>query len=240
MRFVKLLFFMASFGAIGVALAADKAAITNSLQLLIPGRTPDTITETGIDGLYEVTYGPRIYYVSENGRFVIQGNLLDLNRMANLTAEHQASLTKAALNKIGEENMIVFPAKKEKHRIWVFTDIDCGYCKKLHSQIDEYNAKGISIRYLFFPRTGPDTPSYYKARDVWCADDRQQALTDSKKGKKIESRNCDNPVDEHLQLVRDLGLNGTPTIVLEDGQVVPGYVPPDKLAAMLDENAAKR
>ncbi|MBZ0072994.1 MAG: bifunctional protein-disulfide isomerase/oxidoreductase DsbC [Thiohalobacteraceae bacterium] len=220
-----------------VQAAEDHAAIRKALAAVIPGTTPDTIRPAAIPGLFEVTYGPQVLYISEDGRFLVQGHVIDLDTRTDLTEERQGQLRNAALARLGEDKMVIFPAAKPRHTITVFTDIDCGYCQKLHNEIKEINALGITVRYLFFPRSGPNTESYYKAQSVWCAADRRQALTNAKAGQKLARATCDTPIDEHMKLVRQFGLQGTPAIVFEDGQVVPGYVPAKQLAAMLDENA---
>ncbi len=234
MKYFNLLFSLFFVGFSNIALAVDEAMLTKKLQVLIPDEKPDAITETAVKGLYEVTYGPQIFYISEDGRYLMKGNLLDIDQMKNITAERHAELTRDVIASVDEDQMIVFPAKNEKHRVTVFTDIDCGYCRKLHNEMEQLNAKGISVQYMFFPRSGPNTPSYFKAQSVWCAKNQQQALTDSKNGKEVEEKRCDNPIDEHMKLVQMLGLNGTPALVLESGQVLPGYRPADALAAMLD------
>ena len=132
--------------------------------------------------------------------------------------------------------MIIFPASKPRHTLTVFTDIDCGYCRKLHSDIDKYNDEGITVRYLPFPRSGPDTPSYYKAVSVWCSDDRRAALTRAKAGQDVPNATCDNPVRASLALGHKLGVNGTPALILEDGHLLPGYVPPKKLAQVMEQS----
>jgi len=217
----------------------DQDRIRAALARLIPDAEPDSIQPAPVDGLYEVTYGPQIYYVSADGRYVIQGQVLDIQKQVNLTAQRRSSLVKEAIGKIGEDNMVIFPARNEKHVITVFTDIDCGYCRKLHGEMAKLNDLGISVHYLFFPRAGRGSDSYYKAVSVWCAKDRRQALTDAKQGRPIERKQCDNPVDEHLNLVEALGLRGTPAIVLEDGRIMPGYVPAERLSAMLDAHARR-
>ena len=132
--------------------------------------------------------------------------------------------------------MIVFaPEGKPSYTITVFTDIDCGYCRKLHGEMAGYNAEGIKVQYLFYPRAGEGSPSFAKAVSVWCADDRRTALTDAKAGKSIPDKTCPNPVKEHLELGEKMGVSGTPAIVLENGEMVPGYIPPKRLAAMLKE-----
>jgi thiol:disulfide interchange protein DsbC len=134
--------------------------------------------------------------------------------------------------------MVVFDAPKNEHTITVFTDIDCGYCRKLHEHIDDYGAEGIQVRYLFYPRSGENTPSYDKAVSVWCADDRQAALTAAKSGQRVENKKCMNPVGKHMELGGLMGIRGTPAIVLDTGDMVPGYVEPKRLAALFDQKSA--
>jgi thiol:disulfide interchange protein DsbC len=129
--------------------------------------------------------------------------------------------------------MIIFKPEESKYKVTIFTDIDCGYCRKLHSEIEQYMAEGITVQYLFYPRAGKGSESYTKAISVWCADDRKEALTAAKKGGSPETKSCDNPIDEHMQLGVDFKVRGTPMIVSEDGKVFPGYVPAKKLAQAL-------
>jgi thiol:disulfide interchange protein DsbC len=134
---------------------------------------------------------------------------------------------------------VVFGPKDAPYTITVFTDIDCGFCRRLHAEIGKYNASGIRVRYLFMPRAGKGSESYKKAVGVWCAKDRQRAMTDAKAGKDVPAQDCKNPVDEHLALAELLGINGTPALILPDGELLPGYVPADRLkAAMEDRKAA--
>ena len=207
---------------------------SQALERFLPERSPDAVRKGPIPELYEVAYGAQIFYVSADGRYLLQGNFLDTRNGENVTEQRKGELIQAQLQAIGEDRMVVFAADEPEHTVTVFTDIDCGYCRKLHREVDELNERGISVRYLFFPRSGKDTPSYHKAVSVWCTEDRQQALTDAKNDRPVPRKQCDNPVDEHMQLVREFGLRGTPAIVMEDGTIVPGYVPAAKLAAALD------
>jgi len=152
----------------------------------------------------------------------------------DLTEEKLSAARIKALDKIGQENMIVFKPKISKYKVFVFTDIDCGYCRKLHSEIDQYLAQGITVQYLFFPRAGKDSDSYNKAVSVWCADDRNAALTAAKKDQKVPAKTCDNPVDEHMQLGADFDVKGTPLIVTEKGNLYPGYLPAKQLFEALE------
>lgn len=226
---------LASTSISGLAFAADDhPAIRTALSAIMPGVGPDKIEPSPIPGLFEVTYGPQLFYVSEDGRYMLQGHLFDVTSRKDLTEARQGELRKAAIDKIGEENMLIFAAEKPKHTITVFTDIDCGYCRKLHSEIKETNALGITVRYLFFPRSGMNTESYYKAETVWCSDNRQAAMTEAKNGKDLPRKTCKNPIDKHMALVEAFGLQGTPAIVLEDGRMIPGYMPAKQIEAVLE------
>lgn len=212
---------------------ADEAAIKKALGEFMPGSSVESIKASEIKGLYEVVSGGNIFYASEDGRYLIQGQLFDAVAKKNITENKLADVRKAALEKVGEKKMIIFKPEAPKHMVSVFTDIDCGYCRKLHSEIDQYLAQGITVRYLFFPRAGKGSDSYSKAVSVWCAADKQKALTAAKKGDSLDNKTCDNPVDEHMALGEAFGMSGTPMIVTEKGNVLPGYVPAAQLAKIL-------
>lgn len=213
---------------------ADETAIKKALSEFIPGAQVDSVKPSEVKGLFEVVAGGNIFYASEDGRYLLQGQLFDAVEKKNITEGKLASVRKVALDNVGEKNMIIFKPATAKHVVSVFTDIDCGYCRKLHSEIDQYMAQGITVRYLFFPRAGKGSESYSKAVSVWCAADRQKALTDAKKGGDLESKTCDNPVDQHMALGEAFGMSGTPMIVTEKGNILPGYVPAAQLAKILN------
>ncbi|BBL70743.1 DsbC family protein [Methylogaea oryzae] len=232
---------LAALLAVAVApLRADDKAIADALEKVFPGTKPESITPSEIPGLYEVVVGPTVFYMSGDGRYLIQGKMIDVEGHADVSEPKQAAARVAALAKIGESNMIVFAAKQPKYVVSIFTDIDCGYCRKLHSEIEQYLAEGITVRYLFFPRAGRDSDSYRKAVSVWCAKDRNAALTRAKRDEKVESKECDNPVDEHMSLGIAMGANGTPMIVTEGGEIIPGYVNAKQLAKMLAYEKSNR
>ena len=141
----------------------------------------------------------------------------------------------STIDAVGSGNMIVFEPEEATHTITVFTDIDCGYCRKLHRQIESYNELGIRVRYMFFPRSGPETSSWFKAEQVWCADDRNTALTLAKSGAVLESEEgCgETPVAQHYELGRSIGISGTPAIIVDTGELIPGYVSPNELLKYL-------
>jgi thiol:disulfide interchange protein DsbC len=221
--------------------AADQAVadrIRSSLAVFAPNVQPDSITATPVPGLYEVMFGPRLIYMSSDGRYLMQGNLIDLEGREDLTEPRVAAAKMRAVEAIGEDKMLTFGAADAPHTITVFTDIDCGYCRKLHSEMDQLNHDGIRVRYLLYPRAGKDSPSYVEAVSAWCADDPLTALTLAKKGQAIPEKTCDHPVDEHLALGHMMGIQGTPSILLDGGETLPGYVPAKRLKAMLEERRA--
>ena len=221
------------------ATAADEFA---ALKKLIQEQLDTQVTEvreTPLPGVYEVIAPPMVFYTTRDGRFVMTGDLVDLKNRVNLSQDARISAKKAAMDLLGEESMIVFAPKEVKHTITVFTDIDCGYCRKLHNEIAAYNKLGIKVRYMAYPRAGIGSESYNTAVSVWCAKDRNQALTTAKSGGKVEQKTCENPVAKQFELGQQLGVNGTPAIVLENGQIYPGYAPADKLIGVLDQVKAQ-
>jgi thiol:disulfide interchange protein DsbC len=226
---------------IGTAGAGDPTDnIRQKLGALVPGMSPDNITVTPIKGLYEVTFGAQIMYFSSDGRYMLRGNLIDIDKREDLTENTRSKARKAVLAKIKNEEMIIFSPDKTKHTITVFTDIDCPYCQKLHAEIEDYNKAGIEVRYLMFPRAGVDSPSYKKAISVWCADDSNKALTDAKQGKKVETKTCENPIQSQMTVAQMVGVTGTPAIILEDGEMLPGYRPVKEMSVVLDRLASAK
>ena len=249
----KLTLFILLFIASGQPLmAADPeiAKVETALKGLMPKASPDAIAESAISGLYEAVYGAQVVYVSSNGQFMIEGDIYDLKKRVNLTETKRQGGRLKAMNSIDEKSMISFkPEKgKAKYVITAFTDIDCGYCRKLHDQVKDYNKLGIELRYLAFPRAGIDSPSYQKAVAVWCAVDRNKAMSFAKGGAnlsqlqqvaQVEDKSCKDPIKNHYDTAKQVGVTGTPTLVMEDGSVLPGYVPPEKLIKILDSSAKK-
>ena len=220
--------------ALPVSAAEDDAAIRGALAKIIPGMTPDSIKPSGVPGLSEVVYGAEVYYVSDDGRYFINGSIVDLKVGKNITEDKRAEGRLAVISAVDEADMIVYSPEKVKHSITVFTDIDCAYCRRMHQEMAQVNAAGIEIRYMFFPRAGKGSKSYSKAVSVWCADDRLKAMDDAKAGKTPPRKSCDNPVDKHMALVERLGITGTPTMIMTDGTVIPGYIPAERLIPALE------
>ena len=196
------------------------------------------LRDTPVDGLYELSRGMAVGYVTADGRYLLEGDLIDLATGRQITEERRRSARKKVVEDAAERS-ITFGAEDAEHLITVFTDIDCGYCRKLHSEIEDYNDAGISIRYLLYPRSGQDSASYRKAVAVWCSEDRKAALTRAKQGEDPGTKSCDHPIDQHLLAGRQLGLRGTPMMVLPNGEVVQGYVPAQRLASRLSSEPAQ-
>jgi thiol:disulfide interchange protein DsbC len=233
-----LLVTLLSFFALAQTYAEETVDIKTKLETIMPGVTVDSVDVLNNTGLYEAVINGEIVYFTEDLRYVIQGDVISLETRQNITENKRVSLRKQALASLKEADMIVYePTKKTEHTITVFTDIDCGYCRKLHQQMTDYNDLGIRIRYMAFPRAGVDSESFDKAEDVWCSDDRQQAMTDAKSGVTVETKTCNSPVKAQYELGRKIGVQGTPALFLESGQMLPGYVPPKRLKQMLDEQA---
>jgi len=213
----------------------SKADLRIELAKKIPGAQPDDLRPSPIPGMYELTRGSDIAYVSADGKYAITGDLYDIATSDNLTEVKRRNVRLKLLSAIPEAEMLVFSPQNPKYTVTVFTDVDCGYCRKLHSQMAEYNRLGIRVRYLFYPRSGPDTESWEKAEQVWCSKDRNAALTRAKLGEKLSApAQCKgSPVARDYALGQKFNIGGTPALVLEDGELLPGYLPPAMLAQRL-------
>lgn len=217
------------------AQAADPdAVIRQTLKSLQPDLPVEAIAESAMPGLYQIQLsGGRLLYASPDGRYILQGDLYRVvdGKATNLTEQHASQATGEVIAKVSLDDMVVFPAKGEKKaHITVFTDTDCGYCQKLHSEVPELNRLGVEVRYMAFPRQGKGSHGYNTLVSVWCAEDRQQAMNLAKARKELPQASCDNPVMAQYELGNQIGVNGTPAIVLGNGQLVPGYRPAPDLA----------
>ncbi len=238
MMYKLLAVFLVVFAGSGYAAGEDDAAadaIRKQLAAKLPNLQADSIVATPVAGLYEVTVESNIIYMSADGRYVLMGDLTDLETSKNLTEDRRSGARLKVLKGLDESEMVVFSPKDPKYTVTVFTDIDCGYCRKLHSEIAQYNSMGIAIRYLFYPRSGLTGESYKKAVSVWCADDQKAAMTAAKQGTALPEKTCENPVAKQYKTGEKFGIRGTPALLLENGQMLPGYLPPPKLLSVLNE-----
>lgn len=214
---------------------ANSTQLKNDLQQRL-NMPIQSITPTEVPGLYQAVASAGIFYVSEDGKTVIQG------KMYRFTEEGLIDRTGLALEQLrvsGLEQLkrpfVSFPAKNEQHEVFIFTDVECGFCRKLHERVEEYNALGITLHYMAYPRAGLNSAVADKMRAVWCAEDPQKAMTKAKNGQTITSEACDQPVAEHFQFGRQVGVTGTPNIILSDGRMLGGYVEPKQLLTLLQE-----
>lgn len=218
-----------------VAPDANSAIITKFAEL---GVTVKQVNSSPVEGLKELITNKGVLYASPDGQFLMQGTLIDLNNRNNLTEQALNGVRQLGLKEY-EASMIVYKAPEQKHSITVFTDISCGYCRKLHRELDDLLAAGITVKYLAFPRGGLQGSGYADLMNVWCANNQQEAMDDAKSGKDTKMvQGCNAPIAEHYQLGQSFGINGTPAIILEDGTMIPGYQPAAALSAALEANKA--
>jgi len=216
-------------------LTAVKAKLTQTLGFEIA-----SIKASPMAGVVEVITDQGLFYASADGNFLLHGKMYGLGEnVSNLTEESLAKVRIDGMAKFTDA-MIVYPAKNEKHVVTVFTDITCGYCRKMHEQMADYNNKGITIRYLAYPRAGVKdragrySQAFKDLRSIWCHEDPQSALTKAKSGSSVAARICDMPIEEEFDFGRQVGVSGTPAIMLADGMMIPGYQDPDKLLMLLE------
>ena len=210
---------------------------SNLKNILPPDTTIESIEPSSLKGIYKVYYGDlQPIYVSEDGNFFIYGDMYKIgsNDITNLTKEEIKGRRSDILDSIPADELIIFKSNNELVSITVFTDVDCGYCRKLHSQIDEYNQAGITIKYAAFPRSGIGTQTFTKMVGAWCSEDPKQAMTDLKNDKKMNLDFCEEqPIARHYIIGQKLGINGTPAIITPDGDLIPGYVSPEELLSQI-------
>jgi thiol:disulfide interchange protein DsbC len=188
-----------------------------------------------MDGWYTIQKGSIVAYVSDDGRYLLQGDLIDLESSVNLSEQSRSESRRALMESLDDEDAILFSPAEPKYSVTVFTDVDCTYCRKLHSQIDEYMSQGIAVRYVLYPRNGPASRAWTTSEDVLCSRDRNGALTAAKLDREFQTSKCDaSMLTRHYTLGQEVGLSGTPAIVLEDGTLIGGYVTPTALGARLE------
>ena len=220
--------------SLNASAAQEQDALKAKLESQI-GVSVEAISEAPVSGLYQVTTNRGLFYISQDGGYLLQARIFDLNNdMRNITESAMSEMRMEGIKEFADSG-IVFPAEDEKYVISVFTDITCGYCRKLHNEIDEFNQAGITVRYLAFPRAGLNSQVYNDMVSVWCAEDPQQALTEAKAGSNVASASCKNKVAEEYEFGQKVGVNGTPNIILPNGDLIRGYQPADVVAQVLKQ-----
>jgi thiol:disulfide interchange protein DsbC len=216
----------------------DAEALKSKLTQML-GLEIEKVNPSAMPGLVELITNQGLFYASADGKYFIQGKLYGVaGKVVNFTEESLAQVRIEGINKFSD-SMIVYPAKNEKYVVTVFTDITCGYCRKMHEQMDDYNDKGITVRYLAYPRAGvKDRAGEYSQgfkdlRSIWCHENPAEALTQAKAGASVAPRVCDKPIEDEFNFGRQVGVSGTPNVILENGMLLPGYQEPDKLINIL-------
>jgi len=222
----------------GTAAADEYGEIQQRLEALIPNAAEITISETPMPGLMQVRIGSDLIYMSTDGRYLFQGRVIDLETQRDLTEAAMSGMRKERLQALDTAEFVSFGNDDAEFELLVFTDPDCGFCRRMHEKIDEYNALGIRIHYLAFPRAGQGSTTYNNMVSIWCAEDRQGAMDIAKLGRAPRAATCDNPVMDQYRLGQSLGVTGTPSLMTFDGDIIPGYVPPEQLRERLERYAA--
>ena len=221
--------------------ADDQAAlddVRSKMSDMFESVDPENITFSPVDGWFTIQQGSIIAYVSDDGRYLLQGDLIDLEKEVNLSEKSRNNARRDLMATLKDDEAILFSPADVKYSVTIFTDVECTYCRKMHSQINEYLDEGIQVRYALYPRNGPASKSWSTSEKVWCAKDRNQALTAAKMDREFETSQCDSAmVSNHYRVGRDIGLSGTPAIVLQDGTLIGGYLPPAQLSLRLQQNA---
>lgn len=222
--------------------ATDQKAVTAIRAMLarkFPDMTINSVRPTPLQGIYEVVLGADVAYISADGRYLIAGELYEIDSRTNLTEAGRQKTRVQALAGLDEREMIIFKPAQVKHTITVFTDVECGYCRKLHSEIDQLNQRGVQVRYLAYPRGGPGTEDWRKMEAVWCSTDRRKAITDAKAGREVKSQQCSTPVGKQFKLGEQFGVRGTPAIFTNSGEYIGGYLTPDQMVNELNRLSAE-
>lgn len=210
---------------------ADSATITQSLEKL--GIADAEVQNAPVAGLKTVLTDSGVLYVTDDGKYVLQGTLYDISKEQPVNVTNQILMGK--LNAL-EKDMIIYKAPQEKHVITVFTDITCGYCHKLHEEMKDYNDLGITVRYLAFPRQGLKSKAATDMKAIWCAKDRAKEFDSAMTGGKVAPATCDIDISGQYSLGLQFGVKGTPAVILEDGTIIPGYQGPKDMKQMLDSH----
>lgn len=224
----------------GALAATDETLrdIRARIEAVRPGLVLGVAPSPHIEGMFVVTLaGGQEAHVTADGRYLLPADVWEVREgsLANLTEEARASDRVDLLAAVDRGDMTVFsPDGEVKASVTVFTDVDCGFCRKFHQEVPALNEMGIEVRYLAYPRAGVQSASYNKLVSAWCADDRQTALTRLKAGQSIPPRTCSNPVSEQYLLGQRAGISGTPAVITASGEIVGGYVPAEQLATVLE------
>ena len=218
----------------------DDLLISSKINAVLPeGMSVQSVKKSQIANLYIVDIGDlQPIYASKNGEFFFYGELYAVNgNMLQNTTKDEINLKRKSIldEALSEGDFITFKSDNEKHRVIIFTDVDCGYCRKFHNEINDFNDLGITVNYVAFPRSGLASDSYNKIVTAWCSTDAKDTLTKMKQGIDVQLSMCqDHPVEKHFLLGQKIGITGTPAIIKSNGELLPGYLPPEELITRLN------
>ncbi|MDC1110762.1 thioredoxin fold domain-containing protein [Gammaproteobacteria bacterium] len=218
----------------------DELLISSKINAVLPeGMSVQSVKKSQIENLYVVDIGDlQPIYASKNGEFFFYGELYAVNgNMLQNTTKDEINLKRKSIldEALSEGDFITFKSDNEKHRVIIFTDVDCGYCRKFHNEINDFNDLGITVNYVAFPRSGLASDSYNKIVTAWCSTDAKDTLTKMKQGIDVQLSMCqDHPVEKHFLLGQKIGITGTPAIIKSNGELLPGYLPPEELITRLN------
>ena len=225
--------------ALAGEVSEDLQQVREKVAEMFDSIEPEHVNVSPVDGWYTIQKGSIVAYITKDGRYLLQGDLIDLDNDINLTEASRSESRRDLMASVTSDRAITFSPTETKYSVSVFTDVECTYCRRLHSQIDEYLAHGIEVRYLLYPRNGPASRSWNTSEEVWCARDRQNALTMAKLDRKFETSNCDaSIIQDNYLMGKAIGLSGTPAIVLDNGTLIGGYLSPDALLQRLEQETA--
>ena len=224
---------IALLAAVAIGPAVANETIQQRMAEVVPTLTPDSIRPTEMSGVFEVRYGTDVFYVSEDARFLLQGNLIDLQTRENLTEKTRREVRSEIFAGIPDSELTVYvPAGEVRHTINVFTDPNCPYCRRQHQEMQAYLDAGVKVRYFMYPVLGRESPEVM--RNVWCNESRTDAMDLAKAGQPVPPVDCPTPAEQHLSLGRDLGISGTPATITSGGQLISGYRPAIEIIQMLN------
>ena len=218
---------------VDAALPIEKipAPIKDVLAKILPADVPYSVFSSPVSGFYQVVIGMRVVFISDDGKYMINGALIDINSRENITETASAAVRIKMLKDIPESSMIIFEGNKDGalygRNISIFTDVDCPYCKKLHREVPQLSEAGITIRYLAYPRNGTQTSTYQDMVSIWCAKDQKAALEqalESGNSAQVASK-CNHPVQDHMMYAGMFEVRWTPFMIFDNGQAIPGYAP---------------
>lgn len=215
--------------------AQELEKIRDDLDRILPKDLSYEIQSSPVKGLKQIVIGPQVLYVTEDGGHLIEGNIFDLKTHVNVTETLKKAARNSALIKLLDTETLTYKAPQaDAQTITVFTDVDCGFCRQFHSEMADYNAKGISIRYLLYPREGKNSEAYQKSQNIWCSRNQREAMNAIMTGKQVSVGNCATPIDKHIALGKLMEIRGTPAIILPSGEYIAGYIDPKQLREKMD------